>query len=197
MTLLNFGHCSEAVRHLFLRKRCNKQSAGIVSRKTATWGCWALNIGPAALMRKWTHASLDAGRRPKAQLWAALLPFTRHGLRQLSSSQNSQNYFTEMLFIFINCLVRMTNLKSLFYTGLNPVFGVHSIIVHLFSQKPLHLEGTFLFVLLGSFPRPRSLQSGRCRAGWWAQPGSSSSGEAATQPRCIQAIYLKCQLYVG
>lgn len=97
----------------------------------------------------WTHLSSCSDEkmntrfgtpRAKAQLWAALVPSTRHGLRQSGSSQNSQNYFTEMLFIF-NCLSRVINLKSLFYTGLFHVFGVHSIIVHLFSQKPVCLAG--------------------------------------------------------
>lgn len=142
---------------------------------------------PAALMRKWTHASLHPGLHPKAQLWAALWPFTRHGLRQALG--RTRRTVLLKCFSFFFCLSRVINFKSLFYTGLYHVFGVHSIIEHLFSQKPLRLQG--------SFPQPRPLQAGGSSAGWWVQPSSSSSGEAATQPHSIQAIYLKCQLYVG
>lgn len=123
----------------------------------------------------WTHLSSCSDEkmntrfgtpRAKAQLWAALVPSTRHGLRQSGSSQNSQNYFTEMLFIF-NCLSRVINLKSLFYTGLFHVFGVHSIIVHLFSQKP------FCLYCWAPFPGPCSLewagQGGGCRQATAAQ----------------------------
>lgn len=133
---MNFSHCSEAVRHLFLRHRCNELSAGIAVRGTAAWECWVLNICPAALMRKWTPTSLHPGLWPKAWLWAALLPFRRHGLSQAVA----RTHRTTSLKCFSLVLTAwsVTNFESLFYTGWYHVFGVHSIIV---PQKPFHLEG--------------------------------------------------------
>lgn len=116
------------------------------------------------------------------------MPFT-------GSSQNSQNYLNEMLLIFNNCLIRATDF---FYTGLYRVFGVQSITVHLFSPAGANLlslrafteEGAILSVLLGT--AVWSQQGGLVGAASQQQVRGSR-----TQPHSIQAIYLKCQLYVG
>lgn len=141
MTLLSFSHCSEAVRHFCERYwtvSWNSQQENCSPGMLGTE-----HICPAALMRKWTGTQ---GCASQPRLWAALLPFTGHGLSPLGSSQNSQNYFTEMLFIFNNCLVRVTNFKSLLYTGLYNVFGVHTALLCTFfpqQEQTLSVWGAF------------------------------------------------------
>lgn len=159
MTLLNFSHCHEAVRLLFLRQRYNEQSAGIVGKEAATWECWVLNTSVQLLWWENEHTlPCPTSEQP---------PFTR----QASVSQALAR-LTELLYWIINRLIRETHFKSLLHWFISRLWCSQHYCAPFFP-KALHLRGAFLYCWI-PFPCP-----GHCSLEWAGQGGGCSQAAAA------------------